>query len=93
MLVSGEWWWVKEGGEDGLAVADVVKEGGEVNDSEIQGGLEGWVGVGVDVVGHGNDALDVVPGMGGVVVAHVGLDVGGDGLDEGVVGEGGQGGV
>ncbi len=78
---------------DGLAVADVVEQGGEVDGAEVEGGLEGWVGVGVDVVGHGDDALDVVPGVGGVVVGHVGLDVGCDGLDEGVVGEGGQGGV
>ena len=65
-----------------------MEEGGEVDGAEVEGGLEGGVRVGVDVVRHAHDALDVVPGMGGVVVAHVGFYVGGDGLDEGVVWEG-----
>ena len=82
---------LKRGEEDGLAVANVVEQGGEVDGAEVQSGLEGWVRVGVDVVSHGDDALDVIPGMGRVVVVHVGLDMGGDGLDEGVVGEGGHG--
>lgn len=50
--------------------------------------MEDWVGVGVDVVGHGHDALDVIPGVGRVVVFHVVFYVGCDGLDEGVVLEG-----
>ena len=75
-----------------LAIADVMQQSSEVDGAQVEGRLEGVVRVVVDVVRHGHDALNVVPAVGRVVVLHVLLDVGRDGLDEGVVFEGIHGG-
>lgn len=63
-----------------------MEEGGEVDEGPGGGGWEG----GLDVQGEADDAADVVEVVRGVVVGHVGLDVGGNFCEEGVVdGEGG----
>jgi hypothetical protein len=82
----GEGWGME--GMNGLVIAHVVEQGGEVDDAQVEGGLEGRVGVSVDVVRHGYNALDVVPAVRRVVVFHVIFYVGRDGLHEGVVLEG-----
>lgn len=80
---------VQNGEEKGghvLFVAYVVEKGGEVDDAEVELGLV--LRLGVDVPCQAEHALNVAPVMRGVVVLHVGLDVGRDGLHERIVGEG-----
>lgn len=68
-----------------LAIAYIMQKSGEVNGTEIDGRFESGVGVGVDMMCHGDDTLDVVPGMRGIVILHIRFDMSCDGLDQGVV--------
>lgn len=58
----------------------------EMNGAKIERVLVGRLVV--NVVRETDDTLDVAPVVGRVVVAHVPLYVGRDGLDEGVIAEG-----
>lgn len=79
--------WVFAGFEV-FAVADVVEEGGEGDCAEVELGADEVWGVGVDVFGEADDALDVFEVVGGVVLGHVLLDKLYDGEEEGVFVEG-----
>jgi hypothetical protein len=56
-------------------ITNVMEEGGKVKGAQVEGSFEGRVGVVIDMVGHGNDTLDVVPVMGAIIAAHVVLDI------------------
>lgn len=65
-----------------FGIAYVVEEGGEGYDFKVEGRRRR--GVGVDVLGETDDALDVREVVTGVVGGHVGAEVGGYREDEGV---------
>ena len=94
--VVAAWVWVASGLPPGiqngdererhvLFVAYVVEKGGQVDDAEVELGLV--LRLGVDVPRQAEDTLNVAPIMRSVVVLHVGLDVGRDGLHERIVSE------
>ena len=69
-----------------LAITNIVEEGREVDDAEVEVCLVCRLGVNVSC--EPDDALDVVPVVRRVVVAHVLFYVSRHGLDQGVIAEG-----